>query len=90
LLSRVGDTLSFALRMNTPAPHARLPKEEGGPPLTPKEYELKSRGELLKVFGLEHTVDTKVGDAYIRGVSGGEKKRVSIAEVVSARAAIQW
>lgn len=32
-------------------------------------------------FGLLHTMNTLVGNDYIRGVSGGERKRVSIAEV---------
>lgn len=41
------------------------------------------------MFGLEHTEDTPVGDAYVRGVSGGEKKRVSIAEVLANRASIE-
>ncbi|KAJ3034834.1 hypothetical protein HDV00_004597 [Rhizophlyctis rosea] len=35
---------------------------------------------LVRVLGLRNCVDTKVGDENIRGCSGGEKKRVSIAE----------
>ena len=66
----VGRTLDFALRNNTPAPTARLPKEHGGEPMSAKEYLEKTKGELLKVFGLEHTPNTKVGDQYVRGVSG--------------------
>ncbi|KIY47781.1 pleiotropic drug resistance ABC transporter [Fistulina hepatica ATCC 64428] len=42
--------------------------------------------QLLSVFGLTHARNTPVGDAMLRGVSGGEKKRISIAEVFAARA----
>jgi len=38
---------------------------------------------LLKVFGLEETSSTVVGNDFVHGVSGGERKRVSLAEVVS-------
>lgn len=34
----------------------------------------------MAIFGLSHTINTKVGNDFIRGVSGGERKRVSIAE----------
>ncbi|KAK9721874.1 ATP-binding cassette transporter snq2 [Basidiobolus ranarum] len=40
------------------------------------------------MFGLSHTVNTLVGNEYVRGVSGGERKRLSIAEQMAARAAI--
>ncbi|WRT63331.1 uncharacterized protein IL334_000236 [Kwoniella shivajii] len=85
----VGRTLDFALRMNTPSAVARLPEEEGGEPMQPQNYQDKTKKELLKIFGLEHTHDTKVGDQYVRGVSGGEKKRVSIAEVLTTKASVQ-
>ncbi|EJS41517.1 pdr10p [Saccharomyces arboricola H-6] len=35
----------------------------------------------MATYGLTHSADTKVGNDFIRGVSGGERKRVSIAEV---------
>ena len=35
----------------------------------------------MSVFGLSHTYNTKVGSDFVRGVSGGERKRVSIAEM---------
>jgi ABC-type multidrug transport system ATPase subunit len=38
------------------------------------------RDVIMAVFGLSHTLNTKVGNDFIRGVSGGERKRVSIAE----------
>jgi ABC-type multidrug transport system ATPase subunit/ABC-type multidrug transport system permease subunit len=42
----------------------------------------------MSVFGLRHARDTKVGDDFVRGVSGGERKRVSIAEMAVTRAPI--
>ncbi|KAI0588081.1 abc transporter [Pyrenophora tritici-repentis] len=43
---------------------------------------------LLKVFGISHTKYTKVGDEYVRGVSGGERKRVSIAETLATKSTV--
>lgn len=36
--------------------------------------------QICRLVGLEHVMNTRVGDAYIRGVSGGERRRVSLAE----------
>jgi ATP-binding cassette, subfamily G (WHITE), member 2, SNQ2 len=43
---------------------------------------------LLKMFGISHTRNTLVGNEYVRGVSGGERKRVGIAETLSTRSAL--
>jgi hypothetical protein len=40
-----------------------MAKEEGGEAIPAREYEDKAKANLLSVFGLEHTHDTKVGDA---------------------------
>ncbi|KAL3664650.1 hypothetical protein V7S43_010399 [Phytophthora oleae] len=41
------------------------------------------RTELfLQILGLESCADTVVGDALLRGVSGGERKRVTVGEVL--------
>jgi ABC-type multidrug transport system ATPase subunit len=48
--------------------------------------------ELLDVFsstlGISHTKGTLVGNEFVRGVSGGERKRVSIGEVMAGRGSI--
>jgi ATP-binding cassette subfamily G (WHITE) protein 2 (SNQ2) len=43
---------------------------------------------LLKIFGITHTKYTLVGDEYTRGVSGGERKRVSIAETLATKSTV--
>lgn len=47
------------------------------------------RDVVMAVFGLSHTVNTKVGNDFIRGVSGGERKRVSIAEAAIGGSPLQ-
>lgn len=43
----------------------------------------------MAIFGLTHTLNTKVGNDFVRGISGGERKRVSIAEVVLGGSPVQ-
>jgi ABC-type multidrug transport system ATPase subunit len=40
-------------------------------------------------FGISHTINTRVGNDFVRGVSGGERKRVTIAEVALSAAPLQ-
>ncbi|KAK9486914.1 ABC-2 type transporter-domain-containing protein [Lipomyces starkeyi] len=77
----VSQTLRFALSLKTPA--MRIHGE------TRAQFVDKLLNLYVKMFGIEHTLNTLVGgDAAARGVSGGERKRVSIAEVLANRAAI--
>lgn len=39
---------------------------------------------VARVLGISNTLDTPVGDAILRGVSGGEKKRVTVGEMAVA------
>ena len=39
-----------------------------------KRYETEYLDTLLKTFAIEHTSDTWVGNEFVRGVSGGERK----------------
>ncbi|PON27717.1 ABC-2 type transporter [Trichoderma gamsii] len=72
----VGQTLEFAASVRTPSHRVHdMPRAE---------YCRYIAKVVMAVFGLTHTYNTKVGDDFIRGVSGGERKRVSIAEMVLA------
>ncbi|KAH8599017.1 ABC-2 type transporter-domain-containing protein [Bisporella sp. PMI_857] len=70
----VGQTLGFALDTMTPGkrPHG----------MTKAEFKDKVITTLLRMFNIEHTRNTIVGNPFVRGVSGGERKRVSIAEMM--------
>ena len=54
----------------------------------PKEERVALRDELLNEFGLSHVLKTLVGNDYVRGVSGGERKRISIIETFAANGSV--
>ncbi|KAJ5630294.1 ABC multidrug transporter A-2 [Penicillium longicatenatum] len=76
-----GETLLFAAQARTPS--NRLPG------VTRDQYALHMRDVTMAMLGLSHTVNTKVGNDFIRGVSGGERKRVSIAETTLCGSPLQ-
>lgn len=43
---------------------------------------------LTKMYGLTRQKETLVGNAFIRGISGGERKRLSIAEQMATRCSV--
>ncbi|KAL5611837.1 hypothetical protein BROUX41_000589 [Berkeleyomyces rouxiae] len=77
----VGDTLTFAAR-------ARQPREIPAG-LTRNEFAQHMRDVTMAMFGISHTVNTRVGNEFVRGVSGGERKRVTIAEACLSQAPLQ-
>ncbi|EGG02894.1 uncharacterized protein MELLADRAFT_53287 [Melampsora larici-populina 98AG31] len=89
----VGQTLEFALLIKTPA--TQLTGQ------TKDSYREQVLDLLLRMLGIYHTKDTctlfvvfvflrlsDVGNAHIQGVSGGERKHVSIAEMMATRASV--
>ncbi|KAL4802779.1 ABC-2 type transporter-domain-containing protein [Aspergillus unguis] len=76
----VGETLSFAASARTPSRRV-----EG---MSRDDYVDLLVDVVMAVFGLSHTRHTKVGNNFVRGVSGGERKRVSIAEMFLSRCRI--
>ena len=76
----VGDTLEFAARLRTPQNRGNISREA---------YAKHMAAVYMATYGLSHTRNTNVGSDYVRGVSGGERKRVSIAEASLSGSNIQ-
>jgi len=76
----VQQTLDFAIACKTPAKRVNN--------ISRSEYIASTRELYATIFGLRHTYNTKVGNDFIRGVSGGERKRVSIAEALAAHGSV--
>ncbi|KAK7206453.1 ATP binding cassette transporter [Myxozyma melibiosi] len=77
----VGQTLYFAALARTPKNRITGVSRD--------TYASTMRDVVMSMLGLTHTLNTKVGDDYVRGVSGGERKRVSIAEAMLSGAPLQ-
>lgn len=60
----VGRTLDFATRTQLVSPASRSGSDSA------EDYRLKTRDGCLSTFGISHVIKTKVGDQYVRGVSG--------------------
>ncbi|KAF8743104.1 ABC transporter, partial [Rhizoctonia solani] len=76
----VAQTLQFALKLKSPG---RLLPEQ-----TRAELSDEVLSTLLSMLNITHTRNTVVGNEFVRGVSGGERKRVSIAEMMASRAVV--
>ncbi|OJD40677.1 abc transporter cdr4 [Diplodia corticola] len=70
----VGQTLAFAASARAP----RVPMAG----MTRHMHAEHMKEAVITLLGLRSAVDTKLGNEFIRGVSGGERKRVSIAEAL--------
>ncbi|EEA23735.1 hypothetical protein TMatcc_006811 [Talaromyces marneffei ATCC 18224] len=77
----VGQTLDFATRVKI-AHHVPQDVE------SQEALRLETKEFLLESMGILHTHGTMVGNEYVRGVSGGERKRVSIIETLATRGSV--
>ncbi|KEF60963.1 uncharacterized protein A1O9_02527 [Exophiala aquamarina CBS 119918] len=77
----VGQTTDFATRLKLPfhLPSGAQSRED---------HQREIREFLLSSMNISHTKDTKVGNEFVRGVSGGERKRVSIIETLASNASV--
>lgn len=77
----VGETLTFASRARSPR---SLPQN-----ISHAMFSDHLRDVVMALFGISHTRNTRVGNEYVRGVSGGERKRVTISEAALSGAPLQ-
>ncbi|QKX63303.1 uncharacterized protein TRUGW13939_10472 [Talaromyces rugulosus] len=77
----VGQTMDFATKLKVPH---HLPNDVA----SKQDLRLETKDFLLESMGIQHTNDTMVGNEYVRGVSGGERKRVSIIETLATRGSV--
>jgi ABC-type multidrug transport system ATPase subunit len=70
--------MKFALRNKVPNERPEHMKRR-------EDFVQERRTGILQSLGIEHTKKTLVGNEFIRGVSGGERKRVSLAEVMAGQ-----
>jgi len=76
----VAQALRFALKAKTPS--TRIPGTSR------KQFVEEMLNLFATMFKMKHVLNTIVGDPFVRGVSGGERKRVSIMEALASRSAI--
>ena len=74
----VDETLCFAAKTRIPRSRSQGKTRDA--------YVREMVDVLETLFGLRHAKNTPVGDSSVRGVSGGERKRVSISEALATRA----
>ncbi|KAJ5537442.1 hypothetical protein N7513_010628 [Penicillium frequentans] len=78
----VNRTMKFALRN-------KIPNERPEELRNRKDFVQEKRDQILDSLGIGHTKKTLVGNEFIRGVSGGERKRVSLAELMAGQSPVQ-
>lgn len=76
----VEQTLEFAIACKTPAVRVQG--------VTRRQYIRTIKELYAAVFGLHHVQKTLVGGDFVRGISGGQRKRVSIAEAMATRGTV--
>lgn len=70
--------MKFALRNKVPREREEHVKHRN-------HYVQHGKNVILDTLGIGHAKKTKVGNEFIRGVSGGERKRVSLAEMMAGQ-----
>ncbi|PGG96342.1 hypothetical protein GX51_07872 [Blastomyces parvus] len=77
-----GDTLYFAAQAHAPANQLS--------DVSWNQYVLHMCDVVMVMLNLSHTVNTKIKNEYISGVSGDERKHISITETTLCRSSLQY
>lgn len=78
----VSETLLFAAK-------ARAPPSNTIPGISQNAYAVHMRDLVVSALDLQGSMNTKIGSYIMPGISGGEKKRVSIAEAILSGCPLQ-
>lgn len=78
----VSQTLAIAAQARTPA-NALFNESDR------HSYAKRTTNAIVAALGLSHTLDSKIGNNFTRGISGGERQRTSIAEVLLCGTSLQ-
>ncbi|KAL1879461.1 hypothetical protein Plec18167_003916 [Paecilomyces lecythidis] len=78
----VNRTIKFALGN-------KVPRERPSHLQKRNHFVRENRNDILQSLRIDHTQKTMVGNEYVRGVSGGERKRVSLAEFMAGGSPVQ-
>ncbi|KAH8704060.1 ABC transporter [Talaromyces proteolyticus] len=78
-----GETIDFATRL-------KIPYRVRSGYSSQEEARVATKDFLFHLLNVSHTVNTKIGNEFIRGVSGGERKRISILETMATRGSVYF
>ena len=76
----VRETLEFAYKMGSPKEQPQFHGDSDADEAL-RDYMTHRPTFVMRAFGIDHVADTVVGDANMRGVSGGQRRRVTVAEM---------
>lgn len=71
------------------AAEARAPQNAVSQSLSRSTFAKGTVDATATALGLAHTLETKVGSSFVLGISGGERKRTSIAEMLVSGSPLQ-
>ena len=88
----VAETMEFAWKCSTGGHHSYgYAKDEASKVIFNQEDSILSRmNNILLVLGINGCRDTMVGDASTRGISGGQKRRVTVGEMMVCPRSIRF